>query len=88
MHRLAVLILFLLCQAFLMPKGYAAFLKAPECPDYSTREDCLSSVDQDFQNFLDFIKDEYEEKDKDQLILAAHDIKYYESLACKKTCLN
>ena len=69
---------------FLIP--YQALAKAPECPGYATRQECLNSVEDNYQKFLDFIG--YEEKEEDQLILVARDIKHYENLACKKTCLN
>lgn len=70
---------------------FQAFAKAPECPGYGSTKECLNAVDQDFDKLLDFIKDEFEDKEKDKLILAtrhANDVKYYESLACKKTCSN
>ncbi|MBI2706807.1 MAG: hypothetical protein HYX35_00585 [Proteobacteria bacterium] len=70
---------------------FQALAKAPECPGYSSKKECLNAVDQDFEKLLDFIRDEFEDKEKDKLILAtrnANDVKYYESLACEKTCLN
>jgi hypothetical protein len=60
--------------------------KAPECPLYPSKTECLSSVEENYRNFLDFIDEE--EEDKDKLIQAATDIKHYEALACQKTCLN
>ncbi|MDZ4322850.1 MAG: hypothetical protein U1A05_02035 [Alphaproteobacteria bacterium] len=64
-----------------------AFASAPECPLYSTKQECLSSVEENYRNFLDFIEKEYDST-QDALIEAANDIKKYESLACQKTCLN
>jgi hypothetical protein len=64
-----------------------AFASAPECPLYSTKQECLMSVEENYKNFLDFIEKEYDSP-QDTLIEAANDIKKYESLACQKTCLN
>jgi hypothetical protein len=64
------------------------FAKAPECPLYPNKQDCLLSVEKNYTNSLDFIDDEYEEKGQDELIQAANDVKFYEALACQKTCLN
>lgn len=64
-----------------------AFASAPECPLYSTKRECLASVEENYKNFLDFIEKEYDSP-QDTLIEAANDIKKYESLACQKTCLN
>lgn len=75
--------------ALLLP--LQAFAAAPECPGYKSKKECLQAIDQDFEKLLDFIKNEFEDKEKDELILAtnnAKDIKYYERLACEKTCLN
>ena len=60
--------------------------KAPECPLYQNKMQCLTSVEENYKNFLDFIDEE--DDDKDKLIQAATDIKHYEALACQKTCLN
>ena len=66
-----------------------AFAKAPECPMYNTKQECLLSVQQNYDNFLDFIKENADDDDeKNQLIQASLDIKKYESLACQKTCLD
>jgi hypothetical protein len=62
------------------------FAKAPECPLYENKMKCLSSVEDNYKNFLDFINEE--DEDKDKLIQAAVDIKHYETLACQKTCVN
>ncbi len=70
---------------------FQAFANAPECPGYGSTKECLKAVDRDFEKLLDFIKDEFGDQEKDQLILAsrnAKDVKNYESLACEKTCLN
>ncbi len=67
--------------------GMNAFASAPECPLYSTKRECLASVEENYRKFLDFIEEEYDSP-KDTLIEAANDIKKYESLACQKTCLN
>ena len=64
-----------------------AFASAPECPLYSTKRECLASVEENYRKFLNFIDEEYESP-KDILIEAANDIKKYESFACQKTCLN
>jgi len=64
-----------------------AFANAPECPLYSTKRECLASVEENYKKFLDFIEEEYDSP-KETLIDAANDIKKYESLACQKTCLN
>jgi len=79
MRILILLILFMPLQAF---------AKAPECPAYSNKRDCLHSVDENYQNYFDFIDEEYPEDKKSELIKAANDIKFFESLACQKTCLN
>lgn len=65
----------------------SAFAKAPECPLYSTKKECLASVEENYKNFLDFIEEEYDSP-QEKLIEAANDIKKYETLACQKTCLN
>jgi hypothetical protein len=77
MRILAFLILFL---------PLKAFGKAPECPAYSTKKECLNSVDYNYEMLLDFLKED--ERLTDDLILAANDIKKYENLACLKTCIN
>jgi hypothetical protein len=64
-----------------------AFARAPECPLYSTKKECLASVEENYKNFLDFIEEEYDPP-QEKLIEAANDIKKYETLACQKTCLN
>jgi len=64
-----------------------AFAAAPECPIYSNKKNCLQSVDENYQDLLDFIDKEYIDE-KDDLIQAAVDVKHFESLACQKTCLN
>ncbi|MBY0272433.1 MAG: hypothetical protein K2X02_03325 [Alphaproteobacteria bacterium] len=67
-----------------------AFASVPECPLYSTKRECLASVEENYKNFLDFIDNIEKEYNspQDTLIDAANDIKKYESLACQKTCLN
>lgn len=77
---LAVLIIFLF-------SATSAFAKAPECPLYSIKKECLASVEENYKNFLDFIEEEYDSP-QEKLIEAANDIKKYETLACQKTCLN
>ncbi|MBY0501242.1 MAG: hypothetical protein K2P93_04490 [Alphaproteobacteria bacterium] len=62
--------------------------KAPECPDYSNKYECLQSVDENYEIFRNYIKEEYTPEGQDELIQAANDIKYYEGSACQKTCLN
>jgi hypothetical protein len=64
------------------------FAAAPECPIYANKQECLVSVEENYTNFLDFIESEYEKEGQDELIQAANDIKFYETLACQKTCLN
>jgi hypothetical protein len=70
------------------------FAKAPECPLYANKHECLSSVEKNYREFLDFIDaengsyDEEDEKERNKLLMAAADIKHFESLACQKTCLN
>jgi hypothetical protein len=61
------------------------FAKAPECPLYASKEDCLESVEENYRRFLEFIE---EEDAKEQMIEAALSIKHFESLACQKTCVN
>lgn len=63
-----------------------AFAKAPECPLYANKEDCLQSVEENYNDLLDFIKQDYLEDQEEPLLLAASDTKYYETLACEKTC--
>lgn len=63
------------------------FAKPPECPIYPNKSLCLQSVEETYQNFLDFFKEE-EKADKDELIRAAADVKHFETIACHKTCLN
>jgi len=63
------------------------FAKAPECPAYSTKKECLRSVDDNFNSLFEFLNEE-EGDFKKKLIQAAADIKYYETLACHKTCVN
>lgn len=71
----------------LMPTS--VFAKAPECPLYSNKSSCIKSVEKNYENFLELLKEEEEEtNDKDKLIQAAVDVKYFETLACQKTCLN
>jgi hypothetical protein len=68
-----------------------AFAKPPECPIHPNKRECLQSVDQNFHDLLDFLEEEYNNENKAEkieMIDAANDIKYYESLACQKTCLN
>ncbi|MBA3813610.1 MAG: hypothetical protein H0X26_03835 [Alphaproteobacteria bacterium] len=61
--------------------------KAPECPLYNTKQECLLSVESNHDEFLRFIENA-DEEDKARLLDASLDIKKYESLACQKTCLN
>ena len=68
-----------------------AFAKAPECPIHNNKQECLRSVESNYNNFLDFINESTDEEDPaemDRLIQASLDIKEYESLACQKTCLD
>ncbi len=78
MYILAFLILFL---------PFQAVAKAPECPGYGSKKDCLKAVGQNYDELLDFIEYTDPEKQEDQLILARN-VKHYEALACNKTCLN
>lgn len=64
-----------------------AFASPPECPLYSTKRECLASVEENFRSLLDFIEKEYIPP-QEQLVEAANEIKKYESLACQKTCMN
>lgn len=79
MSRLTFLFLFIPLQVF---------AKAPECPLYNNKHECLLSVEENYINSLDFINKEYEEKSQPEWIDAANDVKFYEALACQKTCLN
>ncbi len=76
----------LLLLTFIM--SLQTFAMAPECPQYANKYDCLKSAEDNFEQLLDFIKEEYKEESKIQLIEAANDVKRYEKLACQKTCLN
>ena len=78
MRTLILLILLMPLQVFANP---------PECPGYSNKHDCLRSVNENYEQFLDFINKEYSDGEE-ELIQAANDIKHYESLACQKTCWN
>ncbi len=64
------------------------FAKPPECPVYPNKRDCLQSVEENYNNLLDFIEKEYGEENKIKMIEAAADVSHYESVACQKTCLN
>ncbi len=66
---------------------FHVFADAPECPIFSNKHECFQSVEENYKNLLDFIEEEYT-GDKTELIEAANDVKYYESLSCQKTCLN
>jgi hypothetical protein len=77
MRIFAFLILFL---------PYQALGKAPECPGYASKKECLNSVDQNYDMFFDLLIED--EQLTDDLILAANDTKKYESFACEKTCIN
>ncbi len=72
----------LLLLTFVIP--LQVFAGAPECPGYSNKNHCLNAVEDNYEQFLDFIKDETDDQDK--MIQAANDIKHFESLACQKTC--
>ena len=54
----------------------------PECPLQSTKEMCLASVEENYQNALDFAG---EEEERDVLIMA-EEVRAYEVRACHKTC--
>jgi hypothetical protein len=74
---------------FLMPMQ--TFAKAPECPLYNNKQECLHSVESNYNEFLDFINENTEDEnliERDKLIQASLDIKKYEMLACQKTCLD
>jgi len=80
MRALALLVLLIPCQAL---------AKAPECPVFSTKHECFKSVEDNYQKFLDYyLGPEEDEEKKNKLILAATDIKHFETLACSKTCAN
>lgn len=67
------------------------FAKAPECPMYNNKQECLHFVKSNYEDFLKFIDENTDAEDsieKTKLIQASLDIKKYESLACEKTCLN
>lgn len=68
------------------------FAKPTECPIYQNKQDCLKAVASNYEELFDFINENYGPDDnsieKKELIEASLDIKKYESLACKKTCLN
>lgn len=72
---------------FLFP-SMTAFASAPECPLYSTKRECLASVEENYKNLFDYILEEYDHPPQEEIIIAANDIKKYETLACQKTCLN
>lgn len=66
-----------------------AFGKAPECPLYSTKQSCLLSVENKYNDFLKFLyENEGTEAEEEPMIQAAKDIRHFETIACKKTCLN
>lgn len=65
----------------------STFAKAPECPLYANKQDCLLSVDENYENLLDLIQEEYNLGEV-EIVEAAIDIKHFESLACQRTCLN
>ena len=77
----------LILMIILLP--FQAMAKAPECPLYPNKKQCLFAVDETYKNYLDYLKEEYtDEMRPTELIQAANDVKHYESLACQKTCLN
>jgi hypothetical protein len=87
MGKYMILILLMSEQVFATP---------PECPLFKNKNECLISVESNYNRYLDFINentindstDEEDILEKDRLIQASLDIKKYESLACHKTCLN
>lgn len=81
MRKYLILILFMPAQTF---------AKAPECPLYNNKYECLQSVESNYNNFLDFLNETTDEDPiaKEKLIEASFDIKKYETLACHKTCLD
>lgn len=76
----------LLLLSLLIP--FQAFAKAPECPAYDNKRECMHSVDESYKNFLEDIRKEYEEAQQPELIQAANDVKYFERKACQQTCFN
>lgn len=64
------------------------FARAPECPLFSNKRDCLEDVDKDYKDLLEYIEKEYDKEGQEEMIQAAVDIRHFESLACAKTCLN
>ncbi|MBP6951275.1 MAG: hypothetical protein KA112_01435 [Alphaproteobacteria bacterium] len=76
----------LLLLSLLIP--FQAFAMAPECPAYDNKRECMHSVDESYNNFLKEIEEEYKKNQQPELIQAANDVKHFEILACKRTCLN
>ena len=77
---------FLTLLMILMP--LQAMAKAPECPLYPNKYECLTAVEETYKNYMDFLKDEYIDEPQVELFEAANTVRYYENLACQKTCLN
>ena len=75
----------LLLLSLLIP--FQAFAKAPECPAYNNKRECMHSVDENYKNFLKEIEEESEKNKQPELIQAADDVKHFEILACQRTCL-
>ena len=74
----------------LIPSSLCA--QPPECPFYSSKKDCLSAVEDRYQNMLDFFDEGYGQEGDDLrkpgMVLVMNDIHYYERKACQRTCLN
>lgn len=82
--------LFIWC-LILIPSSLLA--QATECPLYASKQDCLSAVEERYQNMLDFFDDTYNQEGPDMLrrpgmVLVMNDVRDYERKACNKTCLN
>ncbi|MBY0293407.1 MAG: hypothetical protein K2W92_09005 [Alphaproteobacteria bacterium] len=74
----------LLLLSLLIP--FQAFARAPECPTYDNKRECMHSVDDNYDKLLEDIKQEYD--DQPELIQAANSVKSFETKACEQTCFN
>lgn len=71
---------------------YSLEASPPECPTYKNRLECLRSVDENYLQRMDILDEggvvfEEDEFTKD-LLIAANDIRHFETQACHRTCVN
>ena len=77
------------CISFLLIQQAVATI--PECPTQPNRSECLRVAQANYIERLEFLEQDkgYRFDDRgENFLMAANDIKYFETRACQQTCVN